>query len=96
MGLDSSLICVEEGQKLAIGSLLLLLVVLLLRILLLLLVLLSLLPLRNLSLGSLHLNPKVPNFLLIPVDSDWYVIFAEVIADEAISIYIIDVEAVID
>ena len=95
MGLDSSLICVEEGQKLAIGSLLLLLVVLLLRILLL-LVLLSLLPLRNLSLGSLHLNPKVPNFLLIPVDSDWYVIFAEVIADEAISIYIIDVEAVID
>ena len=95
MGLDSSLICVEEGQKLAIGSLLLLLVVLLLRILLL-LVLLSLLPLRNLSLGSLHLNPKVPNFLLIPVDSDWYIIFAEVIADEAISIYIIDVEAVID
>lgn len=93
---DSSFISVEEGQKLTIRLLLLLLIILLLSVLLILLFLFGFLTFRNLSLRCFHLNSKISHFFLIPVNRDRYVIFSQIIANEAISIDIIDMEGMID
>jgi len=92
---DTCLICIEKCQKLTIRLLLLFLLILLLSIFLTSFIFLSLFSLRNLSFWSLDLHSKVSHLFLVPIDSNRNIIFSKIIANETISIDIIDMETMI-
>ena len=95
--LDASSVCIEESQELPIWSLRVI-SFFLLRIFItgIFLILFGLFGLRHITFWCFDLYTKVPDFLLIPRDSNGNMIFSKVVIDERVSVNIVDMETMID
>ena len=93
--LDACLMSVEEGQELSTRRLGIFLIVFLFSIILLALILLIQF-LHLCRLRALHLNTKVSNFFLVPVERYRNVVVSKIVVHETIGLCVIDMEAVVD
>ena len=93
--LDACFMSVEEGQELSTRRLGIFLIVFLFSIILLALILLIQF-LHLCRLRALHLNTKVSNFFLVPVERYRNVVVSKIVVHETIGLCVIDMEAVVD